>query len=259
MCCDIIELRQIIKNANTIVFFGGAGVSTASGIPDFRGSGGLYTGNTGYDEGEADGSGSESSLDEPPETILTADYLYRKSARFFSYYRKNMVYAYAEPNDAHFALAELERRGKLSAVITQNIDGLHQEAGSENVIELHGSTRRNYCVRCGAEHTLAYVMEAEDVPRCKKCGGMVRPDVVLYGENLPWDAFTKAEEMIAAADVLIVGGTSLTVYPAASLVDAFEGEHLIIINQSPTRYDEYAEYVIREPIADVLREMVEEE
>jgi len=243
---ELDHLKRLIKSANNIVFFGGAGVSTASGIPDFRGNGGLYT--------EPD----EDSF-ERPEEILTADYLYRKSARFFSYYRKNMVYPYAEPNGAHEALSELERQGKLTAVVTQNIDGLHQDAGCERVIELHGSTKRNYCVSCGKEYPLSFVMEADGVPRCTQCGGIVRPDVVLYGENLPWDAFTKAEEMIAAADVLIVGGTSLTVYPAASLVDAFEGEHLIIINQSPTRYDDYAEYVIREPIAEVLRDLVEEE
>ncbi len=241
---ELNDLKQLIKAASNIVFFGGAGVSTASGIPDFRGSGGLYT-------------EPEENADERPEEILTADYLYRKSARFFSYYRTHMVYPDAKPNDAHIALAKLERQGKLSAVVTQNIDGLHQEAGSKKVIELHGSTKRNYCVRCGKEYTLSHVMEAEEVPRCEMCGGMVRPDVIMYGESLPMQAFYEAEQVITAADVLIVGGTSLTVYPAAALIREYQGDHLIIINQSPTPYDQYAEYVIREPIEKVLRELVE--
>ena len=188
---------------------------------------------------------------------MTADYLYRKSARFFSYYRTHMVYPDAKPNDAHLALAKLERQGKLTAVVTQNIDGLHQEAGSKKVIELHGSTKRNYCVRCGKDHTLTHVMEAESVPRCELCGGMVRPDVTMYGESLPMEAFYEAERVIGAADVLMVGGTSLTVQPAASLVRAFRGEHLIIINQSLTPYDRYAQYVIHEPIEKILRQLTE--
>ena len=241
---ELDNLKQLIKGANNIVFFGGAGVSTASGIPDFRGSGGLYT------EPDED-------ADEHPEEILTADYLYHKSARFFAYYRTHMVYPNANPNDAHIALAKLEQQGKLSAVVTQNIDGLHQETGSKKVIELHGSTKRNYCVRCGKEYTLAHVMESEDVPRCEKCGGMVRPDVTMYGESLPVEAFYEAEKVIAAADVLIVGGTSLTVYPAAALIREYRGDHLIIINQSPTPYDQYAEYVIRDSIEKVLRELTE--
>ena len=245
MLSELDNLKQLIKAANNIVFFGGAGVSTASGIPDFRGNGGLYT-------------EPEENEEETPEEMLTADYLYRKSVRFFAYYRTHMVYPHAKPNDAHFALAKLEGQGKLSAVVTQNIDGLHQEAGSQKVIELHGSTKRNYCVRCGKEHRLAHVMEAETVPSCERCGGMVRPDVTMYGESLPVEAFYQAEEAIAVADVLIVGGTSLTVQPAASLIDEFRGEHLIIINQSPTPYDRYAEYVIREPIEQVLRNLCEE-
>jgi len=241
---ELDNLKQLIKAANNIVFFGGAGVSTASGIPDFRGNGGLYT------EPDED-------TDERPEEILTADYLYRKSAGFFAYYRTHMVYPDAKPNDAHIALAKLERQGKLSAVVTQNIDGLHQEAGSKKVIELHGSTKRNYCVRCGKEYTLAHVMESGDVPHCGQCGGMIRPDVTMYGESLPMEAFYEAEKVIAAADVLIVGGTSLTVYPAAALIREYRGDHLIIINQSPTPYDQYAEYVIRDSIEKVLRELTE--
>lgn len=249
---EIEELKQILKDAENIVFFGGAGVSTGSGIPDFRGTGGLYTG--GNDDLGMDG---EDGAGEDPETILSEGYLRTRPKAFFSYYRRNMVHPYAEPNEAHYALAEMEWWDKRITVITQNIDGLHQEAGSKNVIELHGSAMRNYCVRCGKAHTLAHVLETDEVPRCTDCGGMVRPDVVLYGESLSGEAFSKAEDAIAAADVLIIGGTSLTVHPAASLVEMFMGEHMIIINQSPTPYDEYAEYVIREPIADVLRELVD--
>lgn len=237
------DLKNIIDNAENIVFFGGAGVSTGSGIPDFRGSGGLYT--------------AEDEADEAPETILSGEYLRRCPEKFFDYYKTHMIYPYAEPNDAHYALAELERCGKLTAVITQNIDGLHQAAGSRNVIELHGSVKRNYCMHCGKEYPLAHILDSDGVPRCETCGGIVRPDVVLYGEGLDGEAFGKAEEAISEADVLIVGGTSLTVHPASSLVDMFQGEHLIIINQMPTPYDDYSEYVIREPIEDVLCEIAE--
>ena len=167
-----------------------------------------------------------------------------------------MVYSYAEPNDAHYALAELERQGKLSAVITQNIDGLHQAAGSESVIELHGTTKENYCLGCGKKYPLSYIMESNGVPKCQSCGATVRPNVVLYGEGLPSSAFARAEELIYEADVLIVGGTSLTVHPAASLIDAYQGEHLIIINALPTPYDGYAEMIIREPIGKVLKEAI---
>lgn len=237
------ELKNIIDNAENIVFFGGAGVSTGSGIPDFRGSGGLYT--------------SDDDVDESPETILSGAYLRRYPEKFFTYYKTHMIYPDAEPNDAHYALAELERREKLKAIITQNIDGLHQMAGSRNVIELHGSVMRNYCMRCGKKYPLSYILNCDNVPRCEICGSVVRPDVVLYGEGLDGESFGKAEEAIAEADVLIVGGTSLTVQPAASLIDLFEGEHLIIINRTPTPYDGYAEYVIRKPIEDVLRELTE--
>ena len=240
---DFSELKRIIDEAENIVFFGGAGVSTGSGIPDFRGNGGLYT-----DVGE---------LDEAPETVLSAAYLYRHPREFYRYYRQNMIYPYAQPNEAHEALAELERRGKLSAVITQNIDGLHQAAGSQNVLELHGSVHVNYCTRCGKRHPLGYILDSEDVPCCRACGAMVRPAVVLYGEALDNEAFSRAQEAIYDADVLIVGGTSLTVHPAASLVDEFVGDHLIIINQTPTPYDAYAEYIIREPISEVLGQLME--
>lgn len=238
---NIFELKNIIDQAENIVFFGGAGVSTASGIPDFRSSKGLY---------------NTSDTDDAPEAILSSAYLYENSRKFFEYYRSNMVYPYAEPNDAHFALAELERQGKLSCVITQNIDGLHQAAGSKNVIELHGSVHRNYCVRCGKFHDLSHIINSDGIARCTACGAMVRPDVVLYGESLNNEALTKAEDAIYEADLLIVGGTSLNVFPAASLVLDYIGEHLVIINQTPTRFDAYAELVLRDPICEVMSSLV---
>lgn len=240
---DIEYLKEIIENAESIVFFGGAGVSTESGIPDFRGNGGLYNDDDEDDYGER------------PETILSHAYFRENPEKFYNYYKTNMVYSYAEPNDAHYALCELERQGKLSAIVTQNIDGLHQTAGSETVIELHGTTRENYCLSCGKKYPLSYIMDSDGVPKCS-CGGTIRPNVVLYGEGLPGEAFARAEELIYEADVLIVGGTSLTVHPAASLVEAYQGEHLIIINNDPTPYDGYAEIIIREPIGEVLKEAV---
>lgn len=233
---DYRFLKEIVKDAKKIVFFGGAGVSKGSGIPDFRGTGGLYT---------ADGS-------ESPEEILSARYLKRHPEKFYAYYKKNMLYPDAKPNAAHLTLAKWEREGKLTSVITQNIDGLHQQAGSRNVIELHGSVLRNYCVSCGSFHPLSDITESEGVPRCRYCGDIVRPDVVLYGEPLDNAAFMRAAEEIANADVLIVGGTSLTVYPAAGLIRYFRGSHLIMINRTPTPYDPYAQYIIREPIEEVL-------
>lgn len=232
------QLKTILENAENIVFFGGAGVSTGSGIPDFRGNDGLYT--------------AKRYTQDSPEDILSSYYLHRYPEKFFEYYKTHMLYPDAQPNEAHFALAELERRGKLGAVITQNIDGLHQAAGSQNVIELHGSVARNYCVRCGRKYPLSHVLAAHGVPRCTACDGLVRPEVVLYGEGLDNEAWTRAEEAIAEADVLLVGGTSLTVHPASSLVTLFEGQYLVIINRSPTPYDGRADLVIREPIEEVL-------
>lgn len=231
------QFREIVENAQNIVFFGGAGVSTGSGIPDFRGSQGLYT--------------CADETEENPETIISGWYLHRYPEKFFSYYKTHMIYPDAQPNAAHRVLAELERQGKLSAVITQNIDGLHQMAGNKNVIELHGSVLRNYCVRCGRKYSLADILKEPGVPRCA-CGGIIRPDVVLYGESLDGEAFAAAEAAIGSADVLIVGGTSLTVHPAASLVTLFEGSNFVIINQSPTPYDGYADLIIREPIEEVF-------
>ena len=239
-------LRKIIKEARRVVFFGGAGVSTDSGIPDFRGNGGLYTG--------------EQDTDVPPETVLSVEYLYTHPERFFAYYRRHMIYPDATPNPTHLALAQLENREHIQSmtVITQNIDGLHQAAGSKNVLELHGSVHRNYCVKCGKRHDLGYVLNSPDVPRCTACGGMVRPDVVLYGEPLNGRAFYQAQDAVCDADLLIVGGTSLTVYPAASLVHEFSGEHLVIINRTPTAYDGFAEYVIRDSLSEVMTALLQE-
>lgn len=237
------DVKIIVNRAENIVFFGGAGVSTGSGIPDFRGSRGLYV--------------ADNGVDESPQTILSGAYLRHKPEKFFAYYKARMIYPHAKPNAAHYALAQLEGRGKLRALITQNIDGLHQAAGSRNVMELHGSVMRNYCMCCGKEYPASYIMECEGVPRCGICGSVVRPDVVLYGEGLDGTLFGKAQMAMSEAHVLIVGGTSLTVQPAASLIDGFQGRHLILINQTPTPYDGCAEYVIREPIEEVLREIAE--
>lgn len=235
------KLKTIIENAKNIVFFGGAGVSTESGIPDFRGKNGIYT------------TAQESS----PEEMLHHSFFEANPEAFMAYYREHMLHPYAEPNAAHIALAKLEAAGKLSAVITQNIDGLHQKAGSKNVIELHGSTLRNYCVRCGTVYPAEKITESSGLPLCDRCGGIVRPDVVLYGESLPSGSWYDAREQIAKADVLIVGGTSLTVYPAAGLVADFSGGHLVIINQTQTPYDYYAELRIAEPIGEVFARLLD--
>ena len=233
---DFELIKEIIKNADSVVFFGGAGVSTESGIPDFRGTGGLYT-----EDNEID-----------PQEILTAEYMNFYPEKFYDYYKNSMLYPNAKPNDTHKILAKMEKDGKLTAVITQNIDGLHQMAGSENVIELHGSALKNYCTQCGANYDLDYILESEGVPYCKDCYGFVRPDVVMYHEGLNTRKFYDAAEAIYDADVLIVGGTSLTVQPAASLIDNYHGEHLIIINKSPTPYDDRAEFIFRDSISSVL-------
>ena len=242
---EIEKLAEILQASKHAVFFGGAGVSTDSGIPDFRSSGGLY------------GSGDNGDA---PEYMLSHTCLVREPERFFDYYRKNMLYPDAKPNAAHFALKELEDQGIIKAVITQNIDGLHQLAGSRRVIELHGSVHRNYCEKCGKTFAYAHVAASKNgVPLCDVCGGTVRPDVVLYEEGLDYDCFSQAEMEINQADVLVVGGTSLVVNPAASFVGNFiwkGGKHLIIINYTHTPYDAYAEFVIRDSISDVLRRVV---
>lgn len=232
----ITELRSIVDASDNIVFFGGAGVSTESGIPDFRSVDGLYNQNYKY----------------PPETIISHSFYRANPEEFYRFYKDKMIFADAKPNKAHVKLAELETQGKLRAVITQNIDGLHQLAGSRNVIELHGSVHRNYCERCHAFYDLDYIVKSEGVPKCEKCGGTVKPDVVLYEEALNDDNMSAALHYISDADVLIIGGTSLVVYPAAGLIRYFCGRKLVVINMSPTQTDSKADLLIADRIGDVL-------
>lgn len=236
---DINYLQQIIDASNNIVFFGGAGVSTESGIKDFRGKNGLYK--------------DKNDIDRPPEYMLSHTCLYDEPELFFDYYRKNMDTSKYEPNITHIYLKKLEDNNKLKYIVTQNIDGLHQKAGSTNVLEVHGTTLRNYCSNCSKQYDKDYIFKSEGVPRCE-CGGIIRPDVTLYGEMLP-DAFGEAVEAIRNADVLIVAGTSLTVQPAAGLVMQYKGKHLIIINDTPTPYDRYAELVINKPLGEVFSKL----
>ncbi|MGI6737094.1 MAG: NAD-dependent protein deacylase [Anaerovoracaceae bacterium] len=240
------ELKQILRDSSRIVFFGGAGVSTESDIPDFRSETGLYN--------------AQQTYGMSPEQMISHSFFLRDTETFFDYYKNNMVYPDAEPNAAHLALAKLEKMGKLSAVVTQNIDGLHQKAGSKNVYELHGSVLRNYCMDCGASYDLDYVMDPQNcdghVPKCSKCGGIVKPDVVLYEEPLDESVITGAVRAIEEADALIVGGTSLVVYPAAGLINYFHGSHLVLINKSSTQVDRRATLVINDAIGKVLGEAV---
>ena len=221
------ELKELFEEARTAVFFGGAGVSTASGIPDFRSVDGL----------------SNQQFDYPPETMLSHSFYVRHTAEFYDFDRKKMIALWAKPNQAHLKLAELEREGHLAAVITQNIDGLHQDAGSKNVLELHGSVRRNICRRCGAVYSAEWVMEQEGVPVCEECGGEVKPDVVLYEEALNQRILSESVRAIERADLMVIGGTSLVVYPAAGLVNYFRGKHLVIVNMQPTPQDAFADLV----------------
>ncbi len=230
-------LRQWVRESS-IVFFGGAGVSTESGIPDFRSVDGLYN----------------QKFEYPPETIISHSFYKRDPSYFFRFYREKMLPLGFEPNIAHWTLARWEEEGRLSAVVTQNIDGLHQKAGSKQVFELHGSVLRNYCTRCGKFFTAEYVRDAADVPMCG-CGGIVKPDVVLYEEGLDSDTLDGAIEAIQDADLLIVAGTSLTVYPAAGLIRYFKGDHLVLINRDPTPYDHMADLVIHESLGNVFREL----
>ena len=232
----INELRKIVEGSDNIVFFGGAGVSTESGIPDFRSVDGLYNQKYKY----------------PPETIISHSFYLRNPEEFYRFYKDKMIFTDAKPNKAHLKLAELEREGKLKAVITQNIDGLHQMAGSKNVIELHGSVHRNYCERCHAFYDLDYIVNSEGVPKCEKCGGTVKPDVVLYEEALNDENMSNALRYISEADTLIIGGTSLVVYPAAGLIRYFRGRKLVVINMSPTQSDANADLLIADKIGDVL-------
>ena len=236
---EVEQLRKIISESNNIVFFGGAGVSTESGIPDFRSVDGLY----------------HQKYDYPPETILSHTFYRRKPEEFFRFYKDKMLCLSAKPNAAHRKLAEWEKEGKLKAVITQNIDGLHQAAGSKEVLELHGSVLRNYCEDCGAFYEAEYVLHADGVPRCEKCGGLVKPDVVLYEEGLNQETLEKAVRYIREADVLIVGGTSLVVYPAAGLIDYYGGNKLILINKTPTARDQMADLVVTGSIGEIFSQL----
>lgn len=229
------QLHQWLEESNRIVFFGGAGVSTESNIPDFRSVDGLYNQQYEY----------------PPETILSHTFYVRKPEEFFRFYRNKMLFPDAVPNKAHLALAALERAGKLKAVVTQNIDGLHQKAGSREVLELHGSVLRNYCERCGRFFGMEEILHSEGIPRCS-CKGRIKPDVVLYEEGLDQDTIQKSVYAIRNADMLIVGGTSLTVYPAAGLIDYYRGHRLVLINRDPTPRDGVADLIINGKIGEVL-------
>jgi NAD-dependent deacetylase len=236
---SVKKLKEIIQNSNNIVFFGGAGVSTESNIPDFRSANGLYN--------------EKQNRTFSPEQILSHSYFMRYTEDFYKFYKEKMIYTSAKPNKAHLALSELEKRKKVKAVITQNIDGLHQMAGSNNVLELHGSIHRNNCMSCGKFFDLNYVMNSKNlVPHCDVCGGIVKPDVVLYEEALNDDVIENTVKHISNAEVLIIGGTSLVVYPAAGLVRYFKGKHLILINKSSTPYDKEADMVINDSIGNVL-------
>ena len=233
------EFREIVDKYNNIVFLGGPGVSTESGIPDFRSVDGLYN----------------QQYDYPPETILSHTFYRRNPEEFYRFYRNKMLFTDAKPNAAHLKLAALERKGKVRAVITQNIDGLHQAAGSKVVLELHGSVLRNYCENCGEFYDINYILASHGVPRCEKCGGPIKPDVVLYEEGLDQKTINDAVRYIREAEVLIIGGTSLAVYPAAGLIDYFQGEKLVVINKASTPRDSYADLLIQAPIGQVFSQL----
>ena len=235
---QIEQLSSYIKASGNTVFFGGAGVSTESGIPDFRSEDGLFKAQKAYGY--------------PPENLLSRTFFDREQELFFRYYRENLISLDVRPNAAHIALAELERAGKLKIIITQNVEGLHQAAGSVNVIELHGSNHRQLCMKCGEVYPLEYILKQDIIPKCEKCGGAVRPDIVLYEEQLDRAVINKAIRAIAAAELMIVGGTSLSVYPAAGLLQYFTGDTLVLINKSETQADKNAQLVIRESIGKVL-------
>lgn len=236
----INELQEIIDASDNIVFFGGAGVSTESGIPDFRSESGIFK--------------SLEKYGDTPENLVSHSYYMSNTEDFFAYYKDNLVFKDAKPNPAHLKLAELEKAGKLKAVITQNIDGLHQKAGSKEVLELHGSIHRNYCQICNKEYPLDYILESESIPRCK-CGGIIKPDVVLYEEPLNNTILSFAIDYISHAETLIIGGTSLVVYPAAGLINYFNGRNLVLINKSETPYDNMASLVINDAIGETLSQI----
>ena len=235
---EIEQLQSIIDDSKRLVFFGGAGVSTESGIPDFRSADGLYNQQYTY----------------PPEEIISHDFFYANTKEFYRFYRDKMIFQDAKPNAAHLFLARAERAGKLDCVITQNIDGLHQKAGSRRVFELHGSIHRNYCQRCKKFYSLDYIAGSTGVPHCE-CGGVIKPDVVLYGESLDDSVVSGALNAISRADTLIIGGTSLVVYPAAGLVNYFNGKHLVVINKSATSADSVAQLLIKAPIGETLSKL----
>ena len=232
-------LKKWVDNSDNIVFFGGAGVSTESGIPDFRSVDGLYN----------------QQYDYPPETILSHTFFRRNTEEFYRFYRAKMLALDAKPNAAHKKLAQWEQEGKLKAVVTQNIDGLHQAAGSKMVFELHGSVHRNYCQKCGAFYDARYMLESKGIPKCEKCGGIIKPDVVLYEEGLDDATMRGAIRAISHADVLIIGGTSLTVYPAAGLIDYYNGNKLVLINKSVTPMDSRADLLVQGPIGEIFSQL----
>lgn len=235
---ELEQLRTWIAESDNTVFFGGAGVSTESGIPDFRSVDGLYN----------------QQYDYPPETIISHSFYRRNPEEFYRFYKNKMLFPKARPNEAHLVLARLEQEGKLRAVITQNIDGLHQAGGSKEVMELHGSVHRNYCTRCGRFYGLREILAMDGVPRCE-CGGIIKPDVVLYEEGLDQEILQKSVSYIRHADVLIVGGTSLTVYPAAGLIDYYQGHKLVLINKSVTPMDSRADLIISGKIGELFSQI----
>ena len=237
---DVEKLKEMINESNNIVFFGGAGVSTDSGIPDFRSEDGLYN--------------SENKYDFPPEYMLSSDCFYAHTELFYKFYKDKMNCMKYEPNITHKYLKELEYEGKLKMIVTQNIDGLHSKAGNKNICEIHGTIYKNHCTECNKEYSAEDVFSSEGIPTCS-CGGVIKPDVVLYGEMLPEDVYSNAIKSIANADMLIVAGTSLSVYPAAGLVSLFRGKHLVIINNDKTGYDEKADLVINKSLKEVFNEL----
>jgi NAD-dependent deacetylase len=243
MSNEIERLSEIIKTSNNIVFFGGAGISTESKIPDFRSSNGLFN--------------KKLNVTLTPEQLVSHSFYIRYPEEFFNFYKTKLIYPKAKPNSGHFALVKLEELEKLKAIITQNIDGLHQAAGSKNVFELHGSVNRNFCVKCHKFYDARFILQAKGIPTCTKCGGIIKPDVVLYEENLDMVILERSIKAISIADTLIVGGTSLVVYPAASLIKFFRGNNLVLINKSPTAYDKQADLVIHDSIGKVLSTVCE--
>lgn len=239
----IEQLSKILEESNNIVFFGGAGVSTSSGVPDFRSSNGLYS--------------KKLNRNFTPEQAVSHSFFVRYPEEFFDFYKKNLIYPEAKPNGCHIALAKLEKMGKLKAVVTQNIDGLHQAAGSKIVYELHGSVLRNYCTKCMEFFDAEYILNSDGVPKCDKCGGVVKPDVVLYEEGLNDEIVSNSIRAISEADTLIIGGTSLVVYPAAGLINYFKGNKLVLINKSELAADNKADLVIHDDIAAVMKDAVE--